>query len=32
MLHRAAVVKRAYVELPERVDDPKRLAFWTISR
>jgi hypothetical protein len=25
-----AVVKRAYVELRERVDSLKRLAFWTI--
>jgi hypothetical protein len=30
MLHRAAVVKRAYVELRERVDYLKRLAFWAI--
>ena len=27
---RAAVVKRAYAELRERVDSLKRLAFWTI--
>ena len=26
-----AVVKRAYVELRERVDSLKRLAFWTIT-
>ena len=30
MEHRDAVVKRAYVELRERVDSLKRLAFWTI--
>ena len=30
MFHREAVVKRAYVELRERVDYLKRLAFWTI--
>ena len=28
--HRAAVVKRAYVELRERAPYLKRLAFWTI--
>jgi hypothetical protein len=30
MKHREAVVKRAYVELRERVDYLKRLAFWTV--
>ena len=30
MKHRDAVVKRVYVELRERVDYLKRLAFWTI--
>jgi hypothetical protein len=31
MCHREAVVKRAYVELRERVDYLKRLAFYTIT-